>query len=227
MAQRDLTREMDKVAETREWYKETLAGKVIGSLEKNNMRGIYVETKEEALERALSLIPIGSKVGVGGSLTLEEIGMIDALRKRNFRFIDSRNTELNEEKKDELRRESILADVFIMSTNALTMDGKLVNIDGFGNRVAALSYGPSKVIIVAGINKIVPDQEAAIQRIKNYVCPIHARRRDRPIPCGEAGKCVDCRAPQRFCNVVTIIECQYKHKNDRITVIICGEELGI
>ena len=225
MQQRDLDREMEKVVEAKEWYNETLAGKVINSLEKNNMTGIYTKTKEEAAEKAFSLIPEGSKVTHGGSLTLEQLGIPDRLRKGDFHFIDRRKPGASEDEIEKLRGESMLADVFLMSTNALTMDGKLVNIDGTGNRVALLSYGPSKVIIIAGINKIVPDQEAAMQRLKNYVAPIHARRRDRPLPCAKTGTCVDCRVAERFCNIVTTIENQ-RQKN-RITVIICGEELGL
>ncbi|MFC1978243.1 lactate utilization protein [Chloroflexota bacterium] len=225
MQQRDLDLEMEKVVEAEEWYKETLAGKVIDSLEKNNMTGIYTKTKEEAVEKALSLIPKGSKIGHGGSLTLRQIGIPDALRKGDFHFIDRRQPGLSEDEIEKLRRESLLSDVFLMSTNALTMDGKLVNIDGIGNRVAALSYGPSKVIIIAGTNKIVPDQEAAMQRVKNYVAPIHARRRDHTLPCVKTGTCVDCRVAERSCNVVTTIE--HQRQKDRITVIICGEELGL
>ena len=225
MRRGNLNPEIEKVTESKEWYKEMLAGRAINSLEKNNMTGIYAKTKEEATEKALSLIPSGSKVGHGGSLTLQQIGIADTLRKGDFQFLDRRAPGLSEEESERLRRESLLSDVFLMSTNALTMDGKLVNIDGIGNRVAALSYGPSKVIVIAGINKIVPDQEAAIQRIKNYVTPLHARRRDLPLPCAKTGTCVDCRTVQRMCNIVTIIE--HQRQKDRITVIICGEELGL
>ena len=103
-----------------------------------------------------------------------------------------------------------------MSTNALTMDGKLVNIDGVGNRVAALIFGPPKVIMVAGINKVVPDMDAAMRRIKNYVAPIHARRRESPLPCAKTGSCIDCHAPERFCNAVVTIEHQYQKNKERI-----------
>ena len=216
---------MDEVTEIKEWYNETLARKVIDSLEKNNIAGFYVKTREEARDKVLSLIPIGSKVGFGGSLSLDQIGAKDLLRAGNYHFIDRDKPGLTEEEKYELRKESLVADVFLMSTNALTIDGKLVNIDGMGNRVAALIFGPPKVIIVAGINKIVSDLEAAVQRIKNYVAPIHARRLGRPLPCAQTGKCVDCRAPQRFCNAVVTIEHQYQ--KDRIIVIVVGEELGL
>ena len=220
MQQEELSPEMKKAIESEEWYHEMQAGKVIKSLEKNNIPAIYTKTKEEAVEKALSLIPKGSKVGYGGSLTLKQIGIMDALRTGDFHFLDRSKPELTEEENTKLLKESLLVDVFLMSTNALTMDGKLVNIDGTGNRVAALSYGPSKVIIITGVNKIVTDYEAAMQRIKNYVTPIHARRRDRPLPCAETGTCVDCRTKLRACNIVTIIERQ--RWPDRITVIICG-----
>ncbi len=225
MLQDNVSPEMERASESIEWYKEVLASKVISSLEKNNMTGIYVKTREEALRKALSLIPEGSRVGYGGSLTLEQIGVIDVLRKGNFHLYDRGKPKLSEDEIERLRKESLLADVFLMSTNALTIDGKLVNIDGYGNRVAALSYGPSKVIIVTGVNKIVPDQESAIRRIKDYVAPIHARRRNRPLPCAKTGNCVDCRATLRSCNILTVIE--HQRQKDRITVIICGEKLGL
>lgn len=217
----------DASTESKEWYNEKLAHKVIESLEKNNISGFYVRTEEEAREKLLSMIPAGSKVGHGGSLTLEQIGVLQALRTGNYDFIDRRRPGISEEEQYKLRKESLFADVFVMSTNALTMDGKLVNIDGVGNRVAALIFGPPKVIIVAGINKVVPDMDAAVNRIKNYVAPIHARRGDRPLPCAKTGNCVDCRAPERICNVVVTIEHQYRKNKDRITVIIVGKELGL
>ncbi|MFC1874312.1 lactate utilization protein [Chloroflexota bacterium] len=222
-----MNQQIDKLAETMEWYKEELARKLIESLEKNNISGFYVGTGEEALEKLLGLIPTGSKVGHGGSLTLEQIGAIEALRKGNYDFMDRRRPGISEEEHHRLRKESLFADVFLMSTNALTMDGKLVNIDGIGNRLAALIFGPNKVIIIAGINKVVPDMDAAINRIKNYVAPIHARRGDRPLPCAKTGNCINCHAPERFCNALVTIEHQYQRNKDRITVIIVGEELGL
>lgn len=220
-----MEKQMKKLAETRHWYNEMLAGRVIKSLEKNSMNGLYVQTKEEVLEKVISLIPEGSKVGTGGSLSLDQIGVKDVLRTGNYSFIDRNLPGLSEEESHQMRRDSLHADVFLTSTNALTMDGKLVNIDGTGNRVAAISYGPTKVIVVAGINKIVTDLEAAIRRIKDYVTPLHARRRDRSVPCAKTGVCVDCKIPERSCNIVTIIE--HQRQKDRITIIIVGEELGL
>ncbi len=220
-----MSQQMDKLAETRERYKETLARRVIKSLERNNMTGLYVRTKEEALDKVISLIPEGSKVGFGGSLSLDQIGVKDVLRAGNYHFIDRNLPGLSEDEVNKQQKECLLADVFLTSTNALTMDGKLVNIDGSGNRVAAISFGPSKVIVVAGINKIVPDLDAAMKRIKDYVTPIHAGRRDRHVPCAQTGVCVDCHTPARMCNIVCIIENQ--RQKDRITVVIVGEELGL
>ncbi len=225
MEQQTLKQMMGKATEAREWYVETLAHSVIQSLEKNHITGFYVKTKEEALEKVHSLIPEGSKIGCGGSLTLDQIGIKDILRNGRYDFKDPEEPGISEEEKNGLKKENLLADVFLSSTNALTMDGKLVNIDGDGNRVAALIFGPRKVIIVTGINKIVADVEAALDRIKNYVTPIQGRRLNRPIPCAKIGKCVDCRAPRRSCNAVVTIENQ--RQTDRMTVIIVGEELGL
>jgi len=216
---------MDDVTEARQWYAETLARRAIEALEKNNMTGFYASTQEAALKKALSLIPKGSKVGYGGSHTLDQIGIKEALRAGDCHLIDRNQPGIDDEQMDKLRRESLTADVFLMSTNALTLDGKLVNIDGYGNRLAAMIFGPPKVIIIAGTNKIVCDVEAGIRRIKDYVSPIHAKRRQRPLPCATTGYCVDCRAPERACNSLVITEGQ--RQKDRITVIIVGEDLGI
>lgn len=217
----------DALTESRKWYKETLAKKTLVSLEKNNISGCYVETAEKAREEVMRQIPAGSTVGYGGSLTLDQLGVKDILRQGDYEFLDRQNPNLSENEINILRRESLFADVFLMSTNALTAEGQLVNIDGIGNRVAALIYGPARVMVVAGINKIVPDLEAAISRIKNSVAPIHAKRRDKKLPCAKTGHCVDCHAPERFCNALVIIEHQYLKNKERINVMIVGEELGL
>ena len=217
----------DTLSDTYRWYREKLAKETIESLEKNNISACYVDTPEDACSKVISLIPTGSKVGYGGSLTLEQLGIMEVLRKGDYDLIDRQIPGISETDNYRLRRESLLADVFLMSTNALTMGGQLVNIDGLGNRTAALIFGPSKVFVIAGINKIVPNMEAAMYRIKNYVAPLHAKRRDRQLPCAKEGKCVNCHAPKRFCNSVVITEHQYLENKGRLTVIIVGEELGL
>jgi hypothetical protein len=206
---------------------EKIVQETIKALAKNNIHACYVETVEEACKKVISLIPEGSKVGHGGSLTLQQLGIMEVLRKGNYNFIDRYIPDISEDRKYELRRESLLADVFLMSTNALTKEGQLVDLDGSGDRVAALIFGPSKVIVVAGINKIVANIEAAVDRIKNYVAPIHAKRGNRDLPCAKEGKCVDCHAPKRFCNALVIIEHQYLKTKDRLMVVIVGQELGL
>lgn len=209
------------------WHKESIAQRALDSLKKNNIDGCYVEDVEAACRKILELIPLNSKVGYGGSLTLNQIGIKDRLRNQNYRFIDRDLPEIDDDEILSLRKESLLSDVFLMSTNALTLDGKLVNIDGVGNRVAALIFGPSKIIVVAGINKIVPDTEAAVYRIKNLVAPVHAKRRDRKLPCAQMGYCMDCHSPERFCNALVVIEHQYLRSKTRISVIIVGQDLGL
>jgi len=209
------------------WHKKMLAQKTIKSLEKNNIGGCYVETLKDARNKLVDLIPKGSKVGYGGSLTLDQIGIKKILREGDYHLLDREVPGITQDELYEVYRESLLADVFLMSTNAVTMEGQLVNMDGEGNRVSALIFGPKKVIILAGINKIVPDVEAAIYRIKNYITPIHARRRGKPLPCGKTGFCVNCHADVRSCSALTIIEHQKLKNKERITVIIVGEELGL
>ncbi len=220
-----MEQQTDELAEAKEWYREALANKVIKSLEKNNIIGLYVKTKEEALNKVISMIPEGSTVGYGGSISLDQIGVKDVLRAGNYNFIDRNKPGLSADEIKQMQKDALLADYFLMSTNALTMDGELVNVDGNGNRIAAMIFGPEKVIIVAGINKIVDDLDAAMIRIKDYATPILSRRRGRAVPCAQTGVCVDCRAPQRSCNTICIIENQ--RRKDRMTIIIVGEELGV
>jgi hypothetical protein len=217
----------DNFEASRKWHREVVARKTIQSLEKNNIAGLYAETAEDACLQVLQRIPEGSRVGYGGSLTLDQIGLKETLRKGNYDLLYRQFYGMSEDEQDRVRRDSLFSDVFLMSTNALTMEGHLVNIDGIGNRVAALIFGPPKVIVIAGINKIVPDYEAAVYRIKNHVAPIHAKRRNRDLPCAKAGFCVNCHSPERFCNALVVIEHQYLKIKDRITVVIVGQELGI
>jgi len=215
------------VEKSKKWHNELIANRAIESLSKNNINGYYVETADAACKNILDLIPLNSKVGYGGSLTLNQIGIKEKLRNTNYNFIDRHSPEINEEENHKLRKESLLSDVFLTSTNAITLEGQLVNIDGVGSRVAAMIFGPSKIIIVAGINKIVPDVKAAIFRIKNYVAPIHAKRRDKKLPCAQTGYCMNCHSPERFCNTLVVTEHQYLKNKERLSVIIVGQELGL
>ena len=216
-----------KLVESKKWFNSKLAEKGVRALKQNNIDALIVENENDACQKIINLIPAGSKIGYGRSLTLEQIGIKKILSNGGYNFIDFLKPGLSEIEKERLCKKSLLADVFLMSTNALSLDGHLVNIDGRGNRVAALIYGPSRVIIVAGINKIVADDQTAINRIKNYVAPIHARRRNKHVPCATVGECVNCHAHDRSCNALVIIEHQYFKYKDRIKVIIVKKELGL
>jgi len=205
---------------------------LIARLRWNNITAMYVADREQALATVLSMIPAGAVVGYGDSLTLRQIGLVDALTAGDYVFLNPWAPENTVEENICLKKRALTADVFVTGTNALTLDGKLVNVDGHGNRVAAMLFGPDKVIVVVGINKIVADMDAALARIRNRAAPLNVQRHpdfDPMPPCGATGTCSDCASPWRICNKTTIIERQYS--NDRyapvLTVVIVGQELGL
>ncbi len=202
-----------------------LAEKVIGNLQKRQINGIYCETPDDARRTAMELIPDGAMVVQGGSVTLDETGIRkELLDARRFRFVDPYADNLSPEEKITRRKQSILADVFICSTNAVTVDGILVNRDGIGNRVAAMAFGPEKVIVVAGINKIVYSVDEAVNRINRIATPLNVGRLNRETPCAYELECSDCRSEGRICAVTTMVSRQLNP--DRIHVIIVGTPLG-
>ena len=208
---------MDENAKKRN---ELLAGKVIKGLSSRNMQGYYAENKSEALKIALSLIPEGSVVTLGGSMSVKEIGLTDALKAGNYRFIDRAEYQNP--------REAMLlaydADVFLASANAITEDGIMVNIDGNANRVSAIAFGPKKLVLVVGMNKVAPDLDGAIKRARNTAAPINAQRFGLKTPCALTGSCADCKCPDTICCEFLIT--RYSRHKDRIHVILVGENLG-
>lgn len=195
------------------------AQSMIKWLEKRNMEGFYFETAAEAVEAALSMMPEGSVVACGGSATLAESGMLDALNSGNYTVIDraSQNSRENYAK-------AVLSDYYFMSTNAITTKGELVNIDGNANRVACLCHGPSHIMMLVGMNKVASDVDSAIKRVRTYACTANADRLNRNTPCGVAGVCGECLAEDCFCNQIVITR-RSGHKG-RIKVFLIGEELG-
>jgi len=205
---------------------------LIARLGQNNISARYVPDRERALATVLSMIPPRAVVGYGDSLTLRQIGLVDALTAGDYVFLNPWAPGNTVADNIRLKKRSLTADVFVTGTNALTLDGKLVNVDGHGNRVAAMLFGPDKVIVVVGTNKIVDDLDAALARIRTHAAPLNVQRHpdfDPMPPCGATGACSDCASPWRICNKTTIIERQYS--NDRyapvLTVVIVGEELGL
>ncbi len=206
-------------------WNEEIAKKIIRELEKRGMEGSYAPTAAQAKGEIMAMIPPNSKVYRCGSMTAVHMGLWEEIRKiPGVEVIDPFQPGLSFEDSMEPRRKGLLADVMITSTNAITLDGKLVNLDGLGNRVAAMIFGPPKVILAVGMNKVVPDVETAVGRTKNYSAPVNAIRMGIKTPCGENGICVDCRTPERICNIWTTIEGQ--RIKGRIHVKLIGEDLG-
>ncbi|HOS69274.1 MAG TPA: lactate utilization protein [Bacillota bacterium] len=196
--------------------------KTIEALEKHNMKASYFDDSETAVSYLMDKIEDRATVGIGGSMTVYSLGIPQKLIERGnkvyFHWLES-----TPEGMDYARDKAEKADVYLSSTNALTEDGKLVNIDGLGNRVASMIFGPKKVFVLCGVNKITKDLDAALKRIKENTYK-NARRLKLDTPCAHTEKCNDCNSPQRMCSVTTIIE-RRPYKTE-FEVIIIGKELG-
>lgn len=206
------------------WLKESRVNGTINSLKKNGMNGYLVNSHEELIEKINELTNDGDTVSCGGSMSLFETGVIDYLRSGKYNFLDRYEDGLSKDDLKKLYRNTFSADVYFTSTNAITEKGELYNVDGNGNRVAAMLYGPDKVIIIAGINKIVENIEEAIKRNERVSAPANCKRLNRATPCVKVGHCMDCSSEDRICNEYTIIRRQ--GNKDRIHVIFLNEELG-
>lgn len=206
------------------WYIEKQVERTINNLEKRNMGAYYVNDEVELLAKLKEFIPENSVIGVGDSMTLFETGIIDFLREGNYVFLDKYRESITSEEKKHIYIKNFSSDTFLCSSNAITEEGELYNIDGNGSRVAPMLYGPKQVVLVVGINKIVRDIETAEKRVRGYAAPIDAKRLGKDTPCAKLGYCVDCKSPNRICNDFVIIRGQFiKH---RIKVIIVGKNLG-
>ena len=199
---------------------ELLAQKVMKGLESRNMSGYYAASKEEALAKALELIPEGSSVTMGGAMSVHEIGLVEALKNGNYNFID-RDAAPDP-------RAAMLAaydaDVFLASANAITEDGVMVNIDGNSNRVSAIAQGPRKVVFVVGMNKVCDDVDGAMKRARNVAAPINAQRFGLSTPCAKTGACFDCKSPDTICCQFLIT--RFSRHEGRIHVILVNDALG-
>ena len=199
---------------------EKLAQKVIKGLESRRMDGYYAADKEEALKIALSLIPEGSTVTMGGGMSVEEIGLVKVLKEGNYTYID-RNEYAD---KREAYLQAYDADVYLASVNAMTEDGILVNIDGNSNRVSAIAYGPKKVVFIVGMNKVCGDLDGAMKRARNVAAPINAQRFNISTPCAKTGSCMDCKSPDTIC--CNFMISRYSRFAGRMHVILVNDNLG-
>ncbi len=198
--------------------------KVIANLQRNNMAGYFVNNKKELIKLLESLIQEGDTVGCGDSVTLEETGVFDFVRRGNYVFYDKHQPRLTSEEKRKIYLKNFDADIFLTGVNAVTLDGKLFNIDGNGSRVAPMLYGPKQVIVVAGINKLTDTEDAAVTRARQVAAPLDAKRLNKNTPCTKLGKCIDCRHEQRICNDFVLIARQLV--KDRIKVILVNQSYG-
>ncbi len=199
---------------------ELLAAKVIKGLESRNMTGYYAATKEEALQKALELIPEGSSVTMGGCMSAHEIGLTDTLKSGNYDFIDR---DAFEDKRAAMLA-AYDADWFLASANAMTEDGVIVNIDGNANRVSAIAQGPKHVLFIVGMNKITPDTDTAMKRARNVAATINAQRFGLSTPCAKTGSCMNCKSPDTICCQFLIT--RYSKHKGRICVILVNDTLG-
>ena len=202
-----------------------LAGpKVVEALIKRHFEAYYISDSKDVAAKVLELIPAGACVSWGGTTTVDQLGIKRVLADKGYNLID-RDTAKTPEEREELMHKALNSDFFLMSSNAITEDGELFNIDGKGNRVAALCYGPKNILIIAGMNKIVPDMDAAYDKVRNYTSPVNAMRFCDATPCAKTGLCGDCLSPQSIC--AQFVETRICKPDGRIKVILVGEDLGI
>lgn len=197
---------------------------LVKNLKARHFDAWYCDTKEEALAKALELIPEGSSVGWGGALSAQQIGLMDALNSGNFNAID-RDRCTTPEEKAQAAKDSMFADFFLTGANALSIDGQMVNIDGTGNRVAAIVYGPKNILVIAGMNKVMDNLDAAIHRARTVAAPMNKQRFENATPCAVTATCADCKAEGCICNHIVVT--RHCRPVGRIKFILVGEALGL
>lgn len=206
------------------WRAETLGESAVKALKKNGFDAVFVKTGAEALELVAKHFKKGATVGFGGSMSVRGIGVQEKATAAGCELLDHNAPGLSPEVKTKILRRQLTSDVFVSGSNAVTLEGEIVNVDGTGNRVAALSFGPLKTIVVVGINKIVRDLDEAFARVETFAAPMNNKRLDKPNPCVKAGVCQDCDGDTRLCRVYQIL--RKRPGGTDFTVIIVGEDLG-
>ena len=208
----------------KDWFVDRLVERTVKKLNENFFKAISFDDRTEFFHHLLSMIPQGAVVGIGGSVTVRELGIIGRLKEKGLALLDHWQENLSNDEKAAIRKSQLTCHVFITGANAITENGEIVNMDGIGNRVASMIYGPEKVIIVAGYNKIVRDLNRAFERIKEIAAPMNAKRLGLPLPCAELGYCVECKSEKRICRILTVI--QRRPPETDIYVLLLKEYLG-
>lgn len=202
---------------------EVLAKNLIERFKKRRFDAYYCSDKQTALKQALELIPENSSVSNGGSMSIDEIGLLNIIKNGNYNYIDRYAGTTPEDKRNS-QMKSIFSDTYLMSTNAFTKDGELVNIDGLGNRVAALTFGPKSVVLIVGMNKYCEDVDNAIWRAQNIASSMNTIRLHKKTPCSVTGMCGDCYGEDSICSSIVIT--RRSKEVGRIKIILVGEDLG-
>lgn len=197
---------------------------LVQNLRNRHFEAYYCENKEKALEKALELIPEGAAVGWGGAMSAQQIGLLDAVCSGDYRALD-RESCATQEQREQMMRDCLGADVFITGANALSLDGQMVNIDGTGNRVGAVIYGPKTVLVIAGMNKVMDTLDQALIRARTVAAPMNKQRFGDGTPCAVSGKCGDCKSDKCICNQIVIT--RHCRPVGRIKFILVGEDLGL
>lgn len=211
------------MADAKQKYYEKRAKVLLKNLHSHHFEAYYCPDSASALEKALELIPKGASIGWGGATSAEEMGLLNALRSGEYRAID-RDTAKTAQERQEMMRQCLMTDFFITGANALSLDGQMVNVDGVGNRVAAIVYGPQNVLVIAGMNKVMDTLEAAVTRTRTVAAPINMQRFGLETPCNATGVCADFKSSSCICNQLLIT--RNSKPAGRIKVILVGEELG-
>lgn len=211
------------MAHPRQHYYNKRGEILVKNLLSRHFEAYYCENKAEALKKALELIPRGASVGWGGAMSAQEIGLMDAVNNGAYHTIDRAKCKTEEERRQAMK-DCMLADVFLTGANALSMDGQMVNIDGTGNRVAAIAYGPGMILVIAGMNKVEDTLDAAVNRARTVAAPINKQRFPAQTPCMVTGVCVDCKSEGAVCNQILIT--RHCRPVGRIKFILVGEDLG-
>ena len=206
------------------WHNETVGLRVIEALKKNGFKAAYLKSSKEARDYVGKEIEPGMEVAFGGSMTIKSLGIQELAKEKNAIILDHGDSNLSSEERLKVMRKELTSDLFLSSSNAVTINGELVNIDGAGNRVAAITFGPKKVILVVGINKITENLDSAFQRLKLTACPQNNKRLNKDNPCTKVGYCVECNSDSRICRIYSVIK--RKPSASDITVVIVGENLG-
>lgn len=207
----------------KELYYEKRGQILVKNLQSRHFDAYYCKTKADALAKALELIPAGASVGWGGAMSCQQIGLMDAVRNGDYHAID-RDTAKDPAQREQISRDCLGADVFLTGANAVSLDGQMVNIDGSGNRVAAMIYGPKTVLVVLGMNKVMDTLDEAIRRARTVAAPANQQRFLRNTPCTVTGTCGDCKSEDCICNQIVIT--RHCRPTGRIKFILVGEELG-